>query len=126
MNRWLQMVSLIVLVALLAGCSGSDPRVERAGASGTARPTETQTSSATSAVPSATPATVRSSADVQRITPAEAKALLDAGQAVLYDARSAESYASQHAAGAISFPEEDVEARFGELPTDKTLIFYCT
>jgi rhodanese-related sulfurtransferase len=61
---------------------------------------------------------------VQRITVEEAKVLLDGGLAVLYDARSAEAYRAQHAVGAISLPEADVEARYGELPTDKALIFY--
>ena len=62
--------------------------------------------------------------DVQRITPAEAKALLDNGSAVLYDTRSAKSFRSKHAAGAISFPEAEITARFNELPADKVLIFY--
>ncbi len=67
---------------------------------------------------------IRSAEDVQRITPAEARPLLDSGQAILYDTRSAESYRTQHAAGAISFPEADVAARFNELADDKALIFY--
>jgi hypothetical protein len=43
---------------------------------------------------------------------------------VLYDTRLAGSYHTQHAAGAVSFPEADVSARFSELPTDQSLIFY--
>ena len=61
---------------------------------------------------------------VRRITPAEAKVLLDHGQAALYDTRSAEAYQAEHASGAISLPEPEVEARLGTLPTDKVLIFY--
>jgi rhodanese-related sulfurtransferase len=64
--------------------------------------------------------------DVQRISPAEAKALLDSGAALLYDARTAAQYDVSHAAGAISFPEADAPARLGELPDDRDLIFYCT
>lgn len=64
---------------------------------------------------------------VQRIGPQEAKALLDEGKAVLYDARSADAYGIQHAAGAVSFPEEEMTARIDELPDDgRALIFYCT
>ncbi len=64
---------------------------------------------------------------VQRIRPQDAKALLDAGEAVLYDARSADTYSIQHAAGALSFPEEEITARIDELPDDgRALIFYCT
>jgi len=70
--------------------------------------------------------TVTDPADVQRIGPEEAKALLDAGEAVLYDTRSAAAYRSQRAAGAISFPEEEAAARFDELPDETALIFYCT
>jgi len=49
---------------------------------------------------------------------------VDDGTALLYDTRSAEEYQTLHAAGAISFPEADVGARYGELPTDEALIFY--
>lgn len=70
---------------------------------------------------------VTSPDEVQRISPREAKALLDSGEATLYDTRSADAYRSQHAAGAISLPEEDLASRFDELPDDgRALIFYCT
>ena len=72
----------------------------------------------------ATPGTALTAKDVQRITPAEAKVLLDSGSAVLYDTRSAKAYRSKHAAGAISFPEAEVAKRLSELPADKVLIFY--
>lgn len=104
MDKWLWMIVLTGLVALLASCGAPD------------------TSPADG--PSATPVVVRTGNDVQRITPAEAKALLNDGAAILYDTRSARSYRTQHAAGAISLPEADVAARFSELPTDKALIFY--
>jgi hypothetical protein len=69
---------------------------------------------------------VQSEADVKRITPADAKALLDDGAGVLYDTRALDQYRIQHAAGAVSFPEGQEDARFGELPPDKALVFYCT
>lgn len=93
-------------------------------------PTATRSASVAAApatnTPSATPATTYTASDVQRITPADAKALLDNGAAVLYDTRSAEAYHTQHAAGALSFPETTMIARYQELPGDKALIFYCT
>ena len=61
---------------------------------------------------------------VRRIAPAEAKVLLDHGQAALYDTRSAEAYQAEHASGAVSFPDSEIEARLGMLPTGKVLIFY--
>jgi Rieske Fe-S protein len=64
--------------------------------------------------------------EINRIKVDEAKALLDSGQAVLIDARSAASYTSQHATGAISIPEASAADLIPQLPKDKTLIFYCT
>ena len=113
MNKWLWMIILIGLVVLLAGCGASDAEAERA-VQVTLPPT------------AAAPVTALTAKDVQRITLADAKALLDNGTAVLVDARSAKAYNYKHAAGAISFPEDEVAARASELPTDKSLIFYCT
>ena len=93
-----KITAIILVVVLLAGC-------------GTLTGTETSL-------------VVRSAEDVQRITPTEAKPLVDDGQAILYDVRSADSYRDQHATGAISFPENDAPARYSELANDKTLIFY--
>ena len=89
-----KIASIILIVVLLAGCGTAAPLV------------------------------VRSAEDVQRITPTEAKPLVDDGQAILYDVRSVDSYRDQHATGAISFPENDAPARYSELANDKTLIFY--
>ena len=75
---------------------------------------------------SATPVVTGTVSDIPRIAPAEAKLLLDNGTAVLYDTRSAESYQTQHAAGALSFPDTAMEEHYPDLPTGKTLIFYCT
>lgn len=64
---------------------------------------------------------------VRRISPQEARALLETGEAVVYDTRTAEAYRIEHAAGAISLPEEELTARIDELPDDgRVLVFYCT
>lgn len=63
---------------------------------------------------------------VPRISLQEAKEKADSGQAVLIDVRSKQAYDSQHIAGALSFPEEEIEARLSELPRDRELILYCT
>ncbi len=78
--------------------------------------------------PGATPvvAIIASPADVPRITPRELKARLDAGQAVVFDARRRELYAQRHVPGAISLPQSEVTARLAELPADKQAVFYCT
>ncbi len=71
-------------------------------------------------------ATIATLADVPRISPHELKAKLDAGQAVVFDARRQVDYASKHIAGAISMPQDEVATRLAELPTDKLAVFYCT
>jgi len=63
---------------------------------------------------------------VPRISLKESKVKLDKGQAVLIDVRSKESYDQAHAGGALSIPEEQIDARLSELPRDKLLILYCT
>lgn len=103
------------LAALLVGCvAGETTAVVLTATSVPEEPTMT--------------ATVPSLNDIQRISPEEAKALLDAGEAVLYDARSTLSYVRGHAAGALSFPETELASRFDDLPVEggKALIFYCT
>jgi rhodanese-related sulfurtransferase len=62
--------------------------------------------------------------DVPRIALQEAKDKLDGGQAVLVDVRSKQSYDRSHAAGAISIPETEIDARMDEFPADKELVLY--
>lgn len=63
---------------------------------------------------------------VRRVTPAELKAMLDDGSTALYDTRVKSAYDAEHIRGALSLPYDEVAARAGELPKDKTLVFYCT
>jgi hypothetical protein len=100
------------------------PTAEEPAPAKTPQPTATPTAAPPTLAPTATTATVLTESDVQRITPAQTKALLDNGSAVLYDVRSAAEFGTQHAAGALSFPEADITARYGGLPADKSLIFY--
>jgi 3-mercaptopyruvate sulfurtransferase SseA len=66
--------------------------------------------------------------DVPRISLQETQARLNRGEALLIDVRSRELYDQSHASGALSFPEQDIEARLDEpdLARDKMLILYCT
>ncbi len=79
-----------------------------------------------SATPVASAGHIVSSADMLRITAQELKAKLDAGQAVVFDARRQSDYARKHIAGAISLPQGEVADRLAELPADKMAVFYCT
>jgi len=64
--------------------------------------------------------------NVPRVSLQETQDKLAQGQAVLVDVRSKTSYDESHAEGAISIPEDEMEARKDELPRDKELILYCT
>ena len=92
----------------------------------TSLPTATvaPTAAQPAAAPSPAPAAALTSKDVQRLTAEQARALLDTEQAVLYDARSVAEYRTAHATGALSLPATDLPARLGELPAEKTLVFY--
>lgn len=63
-----------------------------------------------------------------RISPREAKALVDRGEAVIVDVVASSIHPMMHEAvlGAIRIPPEEVADRAGELPRDKTVIAYCT
>jgi rhodanese-related sulfurtransferase len=76
--------------------------------------------------PSATPeGGALTKAIVPRISVGAAKEMADAGEAVLVDVRTRGSFEAARIAGAISFPSEEIPDRYGELPTDQLIIFYC-
>jgi hypothetical protein len=61
---------------------------------------------------------------VRRIDVAEAKYLMEQGQAVLVDTRSEEAYQQKHAQGAIWLPFENIATSVLDLPDDKLLVLY--
>ena len=76
--------------------------------------------------PSATPeGGALTKAIVPRISVGTAKEMAGAGEAVLVDVRTKGTFEASRIAGAISFPSEEIPDRYGELPTDKLIIFYC-
>jgi 3-mercaptopyruvate sulfurtransferase SseA len=64
--------------------------------------------------------------EARRVTVEELKKMLDAGKAVVYDTRPKTAYDIEHIKGSLSMPSEQVAAHTGELPKDKTIVFYCT
>ena len=64
--------------------------------------------------------------DVARISPTDAFAAANAGQAVIVDVRDLESYNQAHTTGAIAMPLDELAARYTELPKDQQIILYCT
>jgi rhodanese-related sulfurtransferase len=58
----------------------------------------------------------------------DAKQLLDDGQVVFVDARNPVAWgeASNKLPGAIRIPADEVTQHLGELPSDRTVVTYCT
>ena len=48
-----------------------------------------------------------------------------ASRPLILDVRDPDTYRAGHIAGAVSFPEADVDARVSELPKDRVIIAYC-
>jgi predicted sulfurtransferase len=61
-----------------------------------------------------------------RIEGAEAKRLVEKGEAVLVDVRGKEAWDGGHAEGALHIPLNDLPQRLKELPKDKLIAAYCT
>ncbi len=63
--------------------------------------------------------------DVGLVTPSQVL-MVDPGSAQLVDVRDREAYLLAHATGAISMPEAEMVAAMAALPTDRTLVLYCS
>lgn len=63
-----------------------------------------------------------------RIRPSEARARLDAGQAIILDVVTSAAWDQLDVAirGAVRIAPEELDRRFRELPRDKEIIAYCT
>jgi hypothetical protein len=64
--------------------------------------------------------------DIQRVSPGDAKAALDIGNAVFLDVRAEEYYQQTHIPGALSIPEDQLPQRLDELQKSDWIIPYCT
>lgn len=65
-------------------------------------------------------------ADIQRLTPAELHELVAGNKAVVVDVRGSVPYERGHLAGAVWMPLGLVQQRASELPQDKLVVTYCT
>ena len=63
---------------------------------------------------------------VRRVTPAEARAAVEKGQAVIVDVRGEDSFKAGHVKGALWIPVNDIASRTNELPRGKMIITYCS
>lgn len=75
--------------------------------------------------PTPSPATASRAAEVPRIGLEEAREKLEIGaNVVIVDVRSKEYFDQGHIKGALSLPLSEMEARYGELSSDKEIIIY--
>ena len=63
---------------------------------------------------------------IRRLSVAELQKMVESGSVAIYDTRAKAQYEQEHIKGALSLPQNEADARAGELPRDKTLVFYCT
>ena len=63
---------------------------------------------------------------VRRISPAQLRAAVLNGRAVIVDVRGADSYNAGHIKGARLIPVNEIEARADELPRNKMIVTYCS
>jgi rhodanese-related sulfurtransferase len=63
-----------------------------------------------------------------RIDPAEAKAKVEAGEAIILDVVAPHVWPEMHRAiaGAVRIDPREIGERYGELPTERQIIAYCT
>ena len=60
-----------------------------------------------------------------RISAADAKAKIDAGNVQVVDVRTAGEYAGGHVPGALNIPHMSILARKAEIASDRELVFIC-
>ena len=91
-----------------------------------AQTTVAQTPVAVTAPP--TPVPTQNPEDLMpRISPEEAKKLVDAGKAVIIDVRGPDAYKLAHIKGSLEYGLSKIEQKdFSGLPKNKRIIAYCT
>ncbi len=62
---------------------------------------------------------------IPQCLPAEAKAALDAGQAIILDVREPDEWAQARIPGAIHVPLQQIPSRIAELPKDLQIVCQC-
>ncbi|HEX8292892.1 MAG TPA: rhodanese-like domain-containing protein [Pyrinomonadaceae bacterium] len=112
-------LALAAAAALLGACKANDS----AGAAGAAAASK---SGAQTGAGAPTGTTEVHADGVRRVGVAELQKMVEAGGVAIYDTRAKAQYDEEHIKGALSLPQNEAAARAGELPRDKTLVFYCT
>jgi rhodanese-related sulfurtransferase len=70
---------------------------------------------------------VDAAGEYRKITPEEAKEMIDAGDVIILDVRTEQEFEEAHIENAILLPDYDIEALAPETLTDKdaTILIYC-
>jgi hypothetical protein len=118
-------LAALAAAALLGACKATDT-AGNANTSAGLTASKASKPNGTGATGAPTGTTTVHADGVRRLSVEELRKLVAAGEVVLYDTRSKMQYDEEHIEGARSMPQNEVEARAGELPRDKTLVFYCT
>lgn len=116
--------ALAAAAAIFGACKADDTSGGTGASQAASRNAATRTT--TAAKPSPSVIAQAPAEEPRRVTVDELKKLLDSGKAVVYDTRAKGAYDAEHIKGALSMPSNEVADRAGELPKDKTIVFYCT
>lgn len=129
-RRVLLPAMLALTAALLGACKATDTAgntSSNATAPKTTGKSNTSANTSTNTSTSAQTGTTEVHADgIRRVNVAELQKMVESGSVVIYDTRAKMQYEQEHIKGARSLPQGEADARAGELPRDKTLVFYCT
>ncbi len=126
LNKWLLgAVAVLILILIGAGFAGFQLS-RRSALPATAAQPAVQTQSQVADVAQAsqpTPARMTSNG-FPLLTPAEVNTLRLQPDVLVIDVRGDFVWAREHVPGAISFPEDQAEQRWNELPQDKLIVAY--
>ncbi|HZS05010.1 MAG TPA: rhodanese-like domain-containing protein [Blastocatellia bacterium] len=120
--------NILKRLALAAACAGlslacSTVHSVQTGPPAPATPAANTTASLTTSPP---PPAQSEEDKMPRTTAQEAIKLYKAGEAVIVDVRSEDSYRMSHAKGALNIPLNRIESGEHKLPKDVKIISYCT
>jgi rhodanese-related sulfurtransferase len=111
MKRQLIVLSLIVMLAVLAGCSSNSAAPAPAASSDTA---------AEAAAPEIDLSTLADTIDPQTVA-----AIKDLDDVFVIDVREQWEYDESHIPGVTLMPMNTIPSRLSEIPTDKTVVLTC-
>jgi 3-mercaptopyruvate sulfurtransferase SseA len=118
--------ALVAAAAIFGACKADDTAGTSHADSGASHAAAKPAASADAAKPAPSVVAQAPAEEARRVTVEEVKKMLDSGKAVIYDTRAKAAYDAEHVKGSLSLPFDQVAAHAGELPKDKTIVFYCT